>query len=357
MDPARTTPGQPSDRPVFRPGLHRYCLALAGATLLLIAAGGQVKSHEAGLSVPDWPTSFGYNMFLFPPNRWVGGILYEHTHRLIASLVGLMTIGQVIWLFRVEPRRWLRRLGVVALGAVIAQGVLGGLTVKFGLPAPVSVAHGCLAQSFLCINILIALATSRGWLTRSAPAADDAAPRLRQLAPLCTATIFVQLLLGACMRHTESGLAVPDFPLAYGRLWPALDDASVAACNAQRAALGLPAVSATQIRWHMLHRAAALAVAGVVLLTAARARRVGRVDPRLAAAAAWLVVLLLMQLFLGAGTVLSGRAPLVATLHVACGAALLGTSFALSAWAIRTLRPAAPGAGAALAPLAAAGRS
>ena len=115
--------------------LHRFAKFVVACTVLLILAGSLVTSHDAGLSVPDWPTSYGWNMFTFPPSMWVGNILYEHGHRLIASTVGFLTIVLAVWLWLAEPRRWLRWLGVAALGAVVAQGLLGGLTVLFFLPA------------------------------------------------------------------------------------------------------------------------------------------------------------------------------------------------------------------------------
>src|SRR5258708_30801398 len=126
--------------------LHRFAKLVAASTILLLLAGSLVTSTGSGLSVPDWPTSYGWNMFTFPPSKWVGGILYEHGHRLIASTVGFLTIILAVWLWRSESRRWMRWLGVAALGAVIAQGVLGGLTVKFFLPAPTSTAHAGLAD-------------------------------------------------------------------------------------------------------------------------------------------------------------------------------------------------------------------
>src|SRR5437762_7654859 len=130
--------------------LHKFSKLVAGSTVLLILAGSFVTSTDSGLSVPDWPTTYGWNMFTFPPSKMVGGIFYEHGHRLIASTVGFLTIGLVIWLWRVERRRWMRRLGLIALAAVIVQGVLGGMTVKYFLPAPVSIAHAGLAQLFFC---------------------------------------------------------------------------------------------------------------------------------------------------------------------------------------------------------------
>src|SRR5918995_854573 len=121
--------------------LHRFAKLVAASTVLLIAAGGMVTSTGSGLSVPDWPNTYGWFMFSFPVSKWVGGIFYEHSHRLIASTVGFLTIIMAVWTWRGEPRRWLRRLAFVALGAVIVQGLLGGLTVLYFLPAPISIAH------------------------------------------------------------------------------------------------------------------------------------------------------------------------------------------------------------------------
>ena len=186
--------------------LHRFAKFLAACTVLLVLAGSLVTSTASGLSVPDWPTSYGWNMFTFPPSKWVGGILYEHGHRLIASTVGFLTIILAAWLWLEEPRRWMRRLGIVALGAVIAQGVLGGLTVLFFLPAAVSTAHASLAEIFFCLVVSIALFTSPRWIDGYASATADAASlddgRLRRLATVTTALIYTQILLGATMRHT-----------------------------------------------------------------------------------------------------------------------------------------------------------
>src|SRR5215212_8404846 len=124
--------------------LHRFSIFLAGCTVLLILAGSLVTSHDAGLSVPDWPTSYGWNMFTFPPSMWVANIFYEHGHRLIASSVGFLTIIMAVWLWRAEARGWMRWLGVAALLAVVTQGLLGGLTVLFFLPAAISTAHAAL---------------------------------------------------------------------------------------------------------------------------------------------------------------------------------------------------------------------
>src|SRR6202047_4951931 len=196
--------------------LHRFAKLVAGCTVLLVLAGSLVTSTDSGLSVPDWPTSYGWNMFTFPPSKWVGGIVYEHGHRLIASTVGFLTIILAAWLARRDPRRWLKRLGFAALGAVIAQGVLGGLTVIFFLPAAISTAHAGLAEIFFCLTIAIALFTSPGWIegydmpeTLSVPGQN---PALRRLATTTTVLIYAQILVGATMRHSGAGLAIPDFP-------------------------------------------------------------------------------------------------------------------------------------------------
>src|SRR5258705_6138432 len=207
--------------------LHRFATLVAGCTVLLVLAGSLVTSTASGLSVPDWPTSYGWNMFTFPPSKWVGGIFYEHGHRLIASTVGFLTIVLAAWLSLADPRRWMRRLGWTALAAVIAQGVLGGLTVLFFLPAPISTAHAGLAEIFFCLTIALALFTSPGWMAGYRRDTSDAAgasgvddPMLRVVSTATTAIIYVQILIGATMRHTGAGLAIPDFPLMFGRLVP-----------------------------------------------------------------------------------------------------------------------------------------
>src|SRR5829696_5015330 len=143
--------------------LHRYAKLVAASTLLLIGAGGMVTSTGSGLSVPDWPNTYGWFMFSFPMDKWVGGIFYEHSHRLIASTVGLLTVILAIWTWRAESRTWVRWLGVSALVAVIVQGLLGGLTVLLLLPAPVSIGHAGLAQLFFCITLTLATAASPWW--------------------------------------------------------------------------------------------------------------------------------------------------------------------------------------------------
>ena len=181
--------------------MHRFAVLVAGATLCLIVAGALVTSNEAGLAVPDWPLSYGS---LSPP--WVGNIRFEHGHRVVATTVGMLTIGLAVWLSRREPRRWVRRLGFTAVGAVVAQGILGGLTVLFFLPTPISVAHACLAQAFFCMTVTLALATGRRWQQPAVRIPDPQSPTLGQISILTTASIYLQLILGAALRHKGFGI-------------------------------------------------------------------------------------------------------------------------------------------------------
>ncbi len=183
----------------YHRGLHRFAIFTACATLVLIVAGALVTSNDAGLSVPDWPTSFG-SFYKMP--AMVGGVKYEHTHRMIAEFIGLLTIILAVWTWRAEKRRWLRLLGVAALATVIIQGILGGLTVIFFLPAPISSAHAAVAQTFFCIAVAIAVFTGRRWVEehpRTEP--DQRRPALFTLTLLSIFVLYVQLILGAMFRH------------------------------------------------------------------------------------------------------------------------------------------------------------
>ena len=143
--------------------LHLFALLVAASTAVLIFAGGLVTSTGSGRSVPDWPTTYGWFMFTFPLEKMVGGIFYEHSHRLIASGVGMFIVILAGWLWKVESRAWLRRLGYLALAAVVTQGILGGITVLWFLPDAISIAHAGLAQLVFCLSVSIALFTSPGW--------------------------------------------------------------------------------------------------------------------------------------------------------------------------------------------------
>jgi heme a synthase len=291
---------------------HRYAKLVAACTILLIAAGGMVTSTESGLSVPDWPTTYGWNMFTFPLSKWVGGIRYEHSHRLIASTVGFLTIILAIWTWRVEPRAWVRRLGFAALGAVILQGLLGGITVLLFLPPAVSIGHAALAQIFLCLTLTLAVVTSPGWKNAVQPVED---PVLRKVAALTTALVYAQILIGATMRHNAAGLAIPDFPFAFGHVIPPVWNAKVAI--------------------HFAHRVGAMVVTLAILATSSHVlyhhpRRRDLVRPALL-----LVALVFTQITLGAFVIWSGRDPIINTAHVVNGAAVLGTSLVLTLRAFR----------------------
>ena len=174
-------------------------MVLACWTFLLIIAGALVTSNDAGLSVPDWPTSFG-SLYKIP--KLVGGVKFEHTHRMIAQGAGLLTIILAVWTWRAEKRRWMRVLSLAALGTVIAQGILGGLTVLFYLPPPISSAHAVLAQTFFCIAVAMALFTGRRWVEEQPRVEfDQRRPSLFTLTLLSIFVLYVQLLLGAMFRH------------------------------------------------------------------------------------------------------------------------------------------------------------
>jgi cytochrome c oxidase assembly protein subunit 15 len=287
--------------------LHRYIKVVVASTVLLIAAGGMVTSTDSGLAVPDWPNTYGQFMFSFPLEKMVGGIFYEHGHRMIASTVGFLTIVLAIWTWKADPRRWMRRLGFTALGAVILQGLLGGITVLLLLPAPVSIGHAGLAQLFFCLTISLALFTSPGW-TRAQAAVDD--PTLRRIAAATTVMIYCQILLGATMRHIEAGMAIPDFPLAFGQLLPPVWTAGIAV--------------------HFAHRAGAVLVTAAILATAGHVWYHHRARGDLARPANLLVLFVLTQVTLGAFVIWSGLQPLVNTAHVVNGALVLATSLVLT---------------------------
>ena len=181
--------------------LHRYAILVAVCTLLLVLAGASVTSKEAGLSVPDWPLSYGQVI----PNM-TGGVLFETGHRMIATVVGILTVILAIWIARVERRQWMRRLGWVAVSLVVAQGLLGGATVLLLQPAPISMAHACLAQLFFSVTVAIAVFTSRKWQEGPEPVEDYGWPSLRSLAILTPVLILVQIALGAGFRHRAFGL-------------------------------------------------------------------------------------------------------------------------------------------------------
>ena len=269
---------------------HRYACLTAVLTFCLLIAGALVTSTGSGLAVPDWPLSYGTWL---PP--MVGGILYEHGHRMIAAFVGLLIIGLAVWCARVESRRWVKRLAAAALGAVIVQGVLGGLTVLLLLPPQISIAHACLGQTVFCLVISVALCTSAGWQARRAQRLPQTAPSLRTLASGALVLTFAQLALGAVIRHT--GHVVP------------------------------------------LHIAGALALLLTTGWFAAVARRTS--EPVIRWGAGRLVLLVIAQMLLGLTIFTHHGSVALRTGHVALGALVLAQAVAL-AWEIfpRTHQPA-----------------
>jgi len=307
--------------------LHWLAIISTLSVLGLIGSGGLVTSHEAGMAVPDWPNSFGYNMFLFPISHWVGGVFFEHTHRLIASLVGLLTIGLCLATWLIDDRRWVKWLASVAVLAVVVQGVLGGLRVTEH-NALLGLFHGCLAQSFLAFMATLALVTSPFW-SRLGPS-GSAARQLRILSVLVTGMIFAQLVLGAAMRHSHAGLSIPDFPTTYGGWLPLLDPAAIAKINEARGAAGQPFTSGGLILLQYVHRIWALLIGiGVVWTSVKLIRSVLLPNPIRVAGAAW-IFLIFVQLVLGAWTVLSNKAADIATSHVLGGALMLVIGVLLS---------------------------
>ncbi len=344
-------------------GVHVLAVFIACLTFLLLVSGGLVTSHGAGLTVPDWPNSFGYNMFAFPYSRWLGGIFFEHSHRLIATFVGLFTAILAIWLWARDTRgaaRWmgistivfvvlllgiremfiylaialfapvaiitsfvlysrdegrLRWLGMVALFAVTLQGMLGGLRVVW-LKDQIGIFHAMLAQSFFVFICILAVMTSRRFQeNRWADFAPDAG--LRKLVLAVALLIFLQLGIAATMRHEHIGLSIPDFPLAYGQVLPDTGASAMAAINTQREEAGAVPITAAAIWIQMTHRFVAVLIFAGVLTVHLRTRHAPR-SIRLWSAV-WLGMIC-VQIGLGAWTIWSNKAADVATTHMALGA-------------------------------------
>ena len=277
--------------------LRRFTKLVAGSTLFLIFAGAMVTSTGSGLAVPDWPLSYGMVM---PP--MIGGIFYEHGHRMIAATVGLLTVIQAIWLQLREPKRFTRILGWCSVGAVIAQGVLGGVTVLLLLPHSVSIAHAALAEIFFCLNTSVAFFTSRLFRSSQAIEKGDAPIGLTSFLVVLT---FAQILVGALMRHLGAGLAIPDFPLSFGHV--------------------VPSFTSLEVGVNFAHRMGALCVASLVIYTAVRLRRFEGGHP-LRQLSNLLVTLVAIQIILGGYVVWSGKQPVMTSAHVMTGAATLALS-------------------------------
>lgn len=326
------------------PWLAKMAVFTAVATWFLIGVGGVVTSKGVGMAVPDWPTTYGYNMFLFPFDKWIGGIRDEHIHRLFASWVGLLTTILAIWVWFKEERAWLRKLAVLAFFLVCFQGLLGGLRVV-KMKDEIGIFHGILAQSFLCLMVAISVFLSRWWQRLSLQTSGATANALQHIKPWILATtviVFMQLTLGATMRHQHAGLAVPDFPMAYGKVYPATDPDSLIRYNQIRENFGNHKdLTAAHIHMHMAHRFTAYLILALGVACFVKARR-QQVGPRLKSmTAAWLG-LILFQALLGIVTVLKNKPADVATAHVVVGAASLALGVLMSMILIRLSQEKAP---------------
>ena len=289
--------------PVRNRALHGFAVFTACCTFLLIIAGALVTGNDAGLAVPDWPLSYGS---LTPP--MIGGIFYEHGHRMVASFVGFLTVILAFWLWKRDDRPFVRRLGWIALAVVVTQGILGGITVLFFLPAPISVMHACLAQAFFCIISSLALLTSESWKRGDRGVTlDFKSVSMRQLSAWTVAAVYAQLILGAALRHSKAGL--------------------------------------------LLHILGAFVVTFLVIWTVARVYKYYATFSELFRPAMILGILLAAQLSLGVGAYLVRLASredvqpgalmvAVTTAHVATGAAVLVTSLLLTLQCRRLLIPA-----------------
>ena len=304
-------------------GVHRFALLVAGATFFLIIAGALVTSHDAGLATADWPLTEGRflpkveSLGINSGVNMVGNLFWEHGHRMVATTVGLLTIGLLIFLLLKEPRGWVKRLGWLALGGVIAQGLLGGLTVKLMLPLIVSAAHATLAQLFFCTTVSLAVFTSRSWMAERETVEEQGSPAVRHVCVAAAATIFLQLIIGATLRHS----ATWDKPLPTDLL--------------------------------LTHIGGAIAVTVLLGSAAIIILRRHPDESFLTRPAKIALSLLVTQLFLGLAAFMARMAspndpqplnPMVAitVAHVACGALVFATTIVLTLRAFKVLRTTAP---------------
>jgi cytochrome c oxidase assembly protein subunit 15 len=308
--------------------LRRLSKLTVFSTLFLIFAGALVKSHEVGLSVPDWPTTYGKQMFAFPISDMVGGIFYEHGHRMIATLVGFFTMVQAIWLGFSDKPQWLKKMGFFALGMVIVQGLFGGITVLFFLPPTVSIIHGILAQTFFMATIILAYGLS---LERADRLNLDCSTQIKKGTLILGGLVYIQLILGALMRHTSSGMAIPDFP-TMGGLWiPTFSGNMIHNINSILFDLDVDPVSRWQVVIHFIHRLGAIIVIGAIGYFAYKYYTTIKKHEIIFKTMIAIIAIVIFQFTLGAVTVLTERSPYIASFHVVNGAALLGlcTLFAL----------------------------
>ncbi len=372
------------------PALKYFTIFTAFSTLVLLCIGGLVTSHGAGMAVPDWPNTYGYNMFFFPVSQWIGGVFYEHSHRLVASAVGFFVLVLTLWLHGKKAQtfiRWsgivlgllgalilfkypaksqdgaflmgfgifsfvagffwprgpmgdrtLRQLALVALASVILQGFLGGIRVT-AMKDEIGIFHGIFAQMFFVLICAMALIQTRFWQNLEKTRQSDSSG-LRQVYLLTTAIVLLQLGLGATMRHQHAGLAIPDFPMAYGKVWPETSPEAVQLYNQKRVEVrDYNSITANQIQLQMAHRIVAFALVIMIALSLwLTKRRLSGQNPLTKLALFWMF-LVFVQFFLGASTIWTNKSADIATAHVAVGALTLLTGSLLTLVSFRILQP------------------
>ncbi len=308
--------------------LRRFSKLLCIVTLFLIFLGALVKSTDSGLSVPDWPTTYGKFMFSFPLDQMAGGIKYEHTHRMLASIVGLMALILSILLLRSTVPTWIKRLGIVSFVLVVGQGVLGGLTVIHFLPVSLSSLHGVLAQSFFLVTLMIAygLSVERGVRLNTTEAYDG---KFIRFILILSGMIFLQLIIGNILRHTNSGLAIPDFPTTGGTIIPTMNQAMLERINSWRFEHNLDPVKMGQVHIHLTHRIWGILILLKLLFINSWAYKRYLNNVLVMKTLFWLNMAMVLQIGLGIGTVLTQKEPMTTTLHVTVGAIVLALSFLL----------------------------
>ncbi len=290
--------------------MHRFAVALACVTFLLLFVGALVMSTGSGLSVPTWPLAWGK---LIPP--LVGGVRYEYAHRVVAGIVVVLTLVMVLWATMSRSRRIVRNTAIAAFGLVLVQALLGGLTVLLGIPLPIAMAHTSTAIIFFCTAVSLAIFTSP-WF-EDAPHLEEAPRRipLTRLCAITTAVIYCQIVIGSVVRFVNDAIAIKDFPIFAGPLFPGTMSEAIASDYA--------------------HLGGATAVTFFVLWTAIRVFRSHLDQPKLVRLAELLLVLLGIQILLGVTTIWSDGAVIPASAHVAVGAGVLAASVALTIRAFR----------------------
>ena len=292
--------------------------------LLLIFVGAMVKSTDSGLAVPDWPLSYG---MLFPP--MIGGIFYEHGHRIMASFVGFLTLTMLFFSFYLQLSSSIKKLSLLCLGTVLVQGLLGGITVLFYLPTFVSLAHGMLAQTFLLFSILFSYTVNSEHYGKNTPLNHPKKKNVMLFLGIFVILLYIQLFIGAYMRHTNSGLALYDFPRHAGYWIPRFNEAVLEKVNDWRFEHNLDPVSLFQVILHFSHRLFALVIVTFFITMTLIHFKTLVLSQKTKETFIILFLLLVSQIFLGAMTIWSGRMPFITSLHLSFGAILLGNTLFL----------------------------